>query len=121
MDQELFNQWFHEDFVPSVQAHLKQIGLPPRALLLWPLNIHENLGFQIIFSDEDLVNTALSGNNNEDDENLAFVSHGEAVQYFTTCIEWATELLILRQLQEKAVNLRFKAQKQTVITDFFTR
>ena len=34
MDQELFKQWFHEDFVPSVQAHLKQIGLPPRALLL---------------------------------------------------------------------------------------
>ena len=82
---------------------------------------------QIIFSDEISVNTALSGNNDdtpedsEDDENLAVVSHGEAVQCFTTCIEWATELLILRQLQEKAVNLRFKAQKQTVITDFFIR
>ncbi|CAH2001338.1 unnamed protein product [Acanthoscelides obtectus] len=89
---------------------------------------------QITFSDEDLVNIALSGNNDdtpedaEDYENLAVVSHGEAVRCFTACIEWATEnsvsgpeLLILRQLQEKAVNLRFKPHKQTVITDFFTQ
>lgn len=287
MNQELFKQWFQEDFVPSVQAQLKKNGLPPRALLLldnapshpeekelrspdglicvlylppnctpllqpmdqhviqsiklhyrkqlllhliadgtepaealkcfnlknaifnlytawehvspalikksweklWPQNVRENsddeyededlmplakvrrreisrekefeemtvlmnaistgqtlatdeviewaLGDtaeneQITFSDEDLVNAAVSDNSDipedaEEDENFAVVSHGEAVRCFSACIQWATEngvsspeLLILRQLQERAVNLRFKTQKQTAITDFFS-
>lgn len=34
MDQEIFREWFHSHFVPSVRQHLRDRGLPETALLL---------------------------------------------------------------------------------------
>lgn len=34
MDQDIFRDWFHTHFVPSVREHLRQQGLPETALLL---------------------------------------------------------------------------------------
>lgn len=34
MDQDIFRDWFHSHFVPSVREHLRQQGLPETALLL---------------------------------------------------------------------------------------
>lgn len=34
MDQEIFREWFHDHFVPTVRSHLRYQGLPETALLL---------------------------------------------------------------------------------------
>ncbi|XP_070503737.1 jerky protein homolog-like [Chironomus tepperi] len=34
MDNEIFKNWFHSQFVPSVREHLRSIGLPETAILL---------------------------------------------------------------------------------------
>lgn len=34
MAQQLFIEWFHEQFVPSVKTFLKQKNLPQKALLI---------------------------------------------------------------------------------------
>ena len=34
MNTEIFEEWFHESFVPSVEKHLEDIGQEPKAVLL---------------------------------------------------------------------------------------
>lgn len=34
MDSQIFSQWFHDEFVPGVQKHLKDRGLEPKVVLL---------------------------------------------------------------------------------------
>lgn len=34
MDQDIFKEWFHDYYVPTVRTHLRQLGLPETALLL---------------------------------------------------------------------------------------
>lgn len=34
MDQDIFRNWFHSQFVPQTRQHLRYIGLPETALLL---------------------------------------------------------------------------------------
>lgn len=91
---------------------------------------------EVVFTDQDLIAgcTASSANCSSDEEveevnsnvRIEAVSHEDAVRCFGTCLQWATEnaasgpeILILRQLQERAANLRLKKVKQTSITDFF--
>jgi DDE superfamily endonuclease/Tc5 transposase DNA-binding domain/CENP-B N-terminal DNA-binding domain len=34
MDQDIFREWFHQQYVPTVRQHLRYLGLPETALLL---------------------------------------------------------------------------------------
>ena len=34
VDQDIFRNWFHSQFVPQARQHLRSVGLPETALLL---------------------------------------------------------------------------------------
>jgi hypothetical protein len=60
---------------------------------------------------------------------LGGVKHGDAINGFNVCLEWAEEnqvalqdILALRRLRESALILKTtKKEKQTTISDFFKK
>lgn len=64
---------------------------------------------------------------NEEEANSDVLKHSEAVSSFNTCIKWATEnnipsdqVLLLRDLRNKAINEEMNSNEQKSITEFLS-
>ncbi|CAH1106501.1 unnamed protein product [Psylliodes chrysocephalus] len=87
----------------------------------------ENLDIEILEDDEILANVT-GQNQNSDDEPIQKISCKEAVMPFNSCLQWVAEnalplheVILLRRIQQKAVDLSIKKSVKSTLDNFVQR
>ncbi|CAH1102176.1 unnamed protein product [Psylliodes chrysocephalus] len=89
----------------------------------------KNLDIEILEANEIIANvTGQNQNSNDENEPIQKISCKEAVMSFNSCLQWAAknalplhEVIFLRRIRQKAVDLSIKKCVQSTLDNFVQR